>query len=239
MNKVNIASWNATGIMSSASYANDFLKREVFIFLGCHQHNLHFLQAIHSNYNCFGVSDNDLKTPSNRKVGKGGVALLWHRSLDHQVSPLDIDSDRICGVQYRVSQSLHFYILQVYAPSSNHPIQEFRDFIDYLYIIISTYWQNGVVVMMGDFNAHLQGKVFIKTTDDRGRYLSDMMESFNLVSLDSLPSCSGTFASFVSYDDAYASLIDHVLLPVERLDTVISCKILSCAKRISTQTNCL
>ena len=94
--------------MYSASYANDFLKRKKFIFLRCpniwlFQLNLHFLQAIHSNYNCFGRCDNDLKTPSNRRVGKGGVALLWHRSLDHQVSPLDIG-----GVQYRVIQSLHF-----------------------------------------------------------------------------------------------------------------------------------
>ena len=87
------------------------------------------------------------------------------------------------------------------------------------------YLQNGVVVVMGDFNAHLQGKFFIKPSYDRGRYLSDMMESLYL-SLIGLPSCSGGFASFVSYDDAYASLLDHVLLAVERLDTVIACKIL-------------
>ena len=122
--------------MSSAPFANDFLKTESVHFLGLsehwlYQHYLHFLQAIHRNYNCFGVCDNDLKTPSNRKVSKGGVALLCHRSLDHQVSVLDINSDCICGVQYRVSQSLHFYILQVYAPSSNHPIQEF--IIIYMY----------------------------------------------------------------------------------------------------------
>ena len=53
-----------------------------------------------------------------------------------------------------------------------------------------------------------------------------MMDSFNLVSQNSLPMCSGASASFVSYDDAYTSLIDHILLPVERIDTVISCKIL-------------
>ena len=55
-----------------------------------YRHNLHFLQAIHNSYNCFGVCDNALNTPSNRRVGKGGVAILWHRSLDNQVSPLDI-----------------------------------------------------------------------------------------------------------------------------------------------------
>ena len=86
---------------------------------------LHFLQAINSNYTCFGICDHDLDNPSNRKVSKGGVAILWHRSLDNQVTPLDIDSDRICGIQFRISRQWHFYILQVYAPSSNHPIQTY------------------------------------------------------------------------------------------------------------------
>ena len=81
MNKINIGSWNATGIMSSASYANAFLKRESVHFLGLskhwlYQHNLHFLQAIHINHNCFGVCNNDLKTPSNRKVGKAGSTVM-------------------------------------------------------------------------------------------------------------------------------------------------------------------
>ena len=31
---------------------------------------------------------------------------------------------------------------------------------------------------------------FIKPSDDRGRYLIDMMDSFNLVSQNSLPMCS-------------------------------------------------
>ena len=79
---------------------------------------------------------------------------------------------------------------------------------------------------MSDFNAHLHGNAFIKPTDDCGGNLIDMMVSFNLVSKKSLPMCSGASASFVSYDDAYTSLIDHILLPVERIDTVISCKIL-------------
>ena len=96
------------------------LANELYIWL--YRHNLPFLQAIHNSYNCFGVCDNALNTPSNRRVGKGGVAILWHRSLDNQVSPLDIDSDHICGIQYRVSPNIHYYILQVYAPSSNHPI---------------------------------------------------------------------------------------------------------------------
>ena len=79
---------------------------------------------------------------------------------------------------------------------------------------------------MGDFNAHLQGERYIKPTDDRGAYLLDLMNYHNLVSLNTLPLCSGVAASFVSYDGKYESLIDHILFPVERLDTVMSCKLL-------------
>ena len=172
------------------------------------------------------MCDNDLLMPSNRRVGKGGVAILWHKSLDHHVTPLDITSDRICGIQYRLNQHLHFYILQVYAPSSNHPVQVYRDFIDHLHAIIRMYCHYGLVILMGDFNAHLQGKRFIKSTDDRGKCLLDLMNYYNLVSLNTLSLCSGATSSFVSYDSIYESLIDHVLLPFERLDTVSSCEIL-------------
>ena len=79
------------------------------------------------------------------------MAILWHRSLDNQVTPLDIDSDRICVIQFRISRQLHLYILQVYAPSSNHPVQAYRDFSDHLHAIISMYCHNGLVVVLGDF----------------------------------------------------------------------------------------
>ena len=81
-------------------------------------------------------------------------------------------------------------------------------------------------MMMGDFNAHLQGRRFIKVTDARGRYLLDMMHNHSMLSLNTLPTCVGATASFVSYGDLYESLIDHILLPIERLDTVLSCEIL-------------
>ena len=40
------------------------------------------------------VWDNDLLLNSNRRIGKGGVAILWRGSLSNYISPLDIDSDR-------------------------------------------------------------------------------------------------------------------------------------------------
>ena len=231
MSCLNFGTWNATGIMSSASYVSHLLSSGNIQFFGLsehwlYKHNLHFISTLSSEYNSIGVCDFDLNRPSSRKVGKGGVAIFWHRSLDNLVIPLETDSDRICGIHYTFNQHLQFYILQVYAPPSSHSIQVYKDFIDYLHVCISMYSQTGLVIVMGDFNAHLQGERFIKNTDVRGKYLLDMMKYHNLVSVNTLPICTGATASFVSYGDLYESLIDHILLPRERLDTVLSCEIL-------------
>ena len=46
-NKINIAKWNASGIMSSAPYANDFLKIESVV-LGCL--NIGYISIIYISY---------------------------------------------------------------------------------------------------------------------------------------------------------------------------------------------
>ena len=224
-----IASWNATGIMSSASYISSLLDKKHIHILGLSEHwlfnhNLHFLDSINSKYVGFGIADNDLLLNSNRRVGKGGVAILWRSSLSNYISPLDIDSDRICGVKYRLNNAC-FYFIQVYAPSSNHPIHIFREFIDLLQSVITMYSEMGHIVVMGDFNAHLQGQTYIKPTDARGIYFQNMVSYHNLVAVNTLPLCTGATASFVSYGDIYESLIDHILIPDVKLDTVISCEI--------------
>ena len=66
---------------------------------------------------------------------------------------------------------------------------------------------------------------FIKATDCRGEYLLAMMRYYDLISVDTLLSTAGASSSFVSYGDLYESLIDHVLLPAERIDIVAYCKI--------------
>ena len=84
--------------------------------------DMHFLNSIHPNYNSLGVCDSDLNAYISRKVGKGGVALLWKKSLDDSFSLLSIDSDRIIGIQIQTSCDKYTYVLQVYMPSSNHSI---------------------------------------------------------------------------------------------------------------------
>ena len=64
---------------------------------------------------------------------------MWHRPLGSDITTLDIDSDRICGIQYKVCPNRYIYFIQVYAPCSNYPIHEYREFVDELQTLISAY----------------------------------------------------------------------------------------------------
>ena len=83
-------------------------------------------------------------------------------------------------------------------------------------------------MVFGDLNAHLQGRRFKKNADVRGRCLLELMHKHHLLAIKTLPICTGATSGFLSYGDLYESLIDHIciLLPSERLETVLSCEIL-------------
>ena len=103
---INIMSWNATGIMSSASYLCNSLKVKQIDICGISEHWLYekdlvFLDQIDSNYKSHAVSDFDLKSPGRRRVGKGGVAILWHRKLDNCVTALSFDDDKLLGLNLK------------------------------------------------------------------------------------------------------------------------------------------
>ena len=81
---LNVISWNATGIMSSSPYLCNTLNLKSIDICGISEHwlyekDLNFLNEIDNNYISYAVSDNDLKYPGKRRVGKGGVAILWHK----------------------------------------------------------------------------------------------------------------------------------------------------------------
>ena len=43
-------------------------------------------------------------------IGKGGVAIMWHKKHNNSVTPLCINDDRIIGVQYQVSASQFLHV---------------------------------------------------------------------------------------------------------------------------------
>ncbi|MES9881493.1 MAG: reverse transcriptase family protein [Sedimenticola sp.] len=163
--------------------------------------------------------------PSRRKVGKGGVAIMWHVKHNDKVTPLTIDDDRIIGIHVHVSASIHLYILQVYLPCSNHPTLIYNEYIEKLENLISIYCDKGIVVIMGDINAHLPSTHFRKPVGDRGVHVLRFLNANNLVSANTLEMCTGARSSYVSPGGIHETLIDHIILPVERVDTIVSCGI--------------
>ena len=124
-----ILTWNATGIMSSSSYLCQALYKKNIDICGIAEHwlyekDLHFLNQIHSNYHCHAVSDFSLCFPGRRRVGKGGVAILWHKKHNVNIVPLFFDDDRIIGVKFVLNHncSLYFfkYICHVVITPSLH-----------------------------------------------------------------------------------------------------------------------
>lgn len=91
--------WNSTGIMSSSTYLGEVLSVHSVHICGVSEHRLyrkdiHFLQSLNNNYKYIAITDRDLDLPSKRKLGKGGVAIFWHRDIDNSIS-----DDRIIGIQ--------------------------------------------------------------------------------------------------------------------------------------------
>ena len=70
-----LTSWNATGIMYSASNLSSFLDRDEVHIIGISEHwlfnhNMHFLDSINSEYRGFCIADNSLLLNNSRNVGK-------------------------------------------------------------------------------------------------------------------------------------------------------------------------
>ena len=231
LGSLKLLSWNATGIMSSGSYLGRVLENLNIDICGISEHwlyrnDLHFLDSINSSYKYAAVSDFDLEKPSKRKVGKGGVAMFWKADIDSRISLLNIDDDRIMGVQYQLSKDRFVYIIQVYLPSANHSISQLEDYLTKLQDICSMYTEMGTLVIMGDLNVHINGRLFLKPPDRRSALFHHFTVANNMLSLNTLPLCAGASSTFVLYSGEHVSMIDHILLQVEKVDLVSECSIL-------------
>ena len=84
----------------------------------------------------------------------------------------------------------------------------------------------GSLIIMGDFNAHINGRIFVKPHDRRSAIFSNFLATNNLIPVNTLSLCTGADSTFVSYSGEHTSMIDHILVPSERVDLVVECKVL-------------
>ena len=91
-------SYNATGVMTALPYITAELKEKNISVLGLSEHwllshNADILKHIDSEYSAHTITCSNPGYFNGRYIGKGGVAILWHRDLDNNVEIIETDSD--------------------------------------------------------------------------------------------------------------------------------------------------
>ena len=65
--------------------------------------------------------------------------------------------------------------------------------------ICSMYLDKGTLVVMGDFNAHINVQLFLKRHDRRSHLLNQFVSGNNFSIANTLTICTGSLSTFVSY----------------------------------------
>ena len=149
-------------------------------------------------------------------TGHGGVALGWHTSLDHMVSPASFTpTSRIVGIQ--LSSPHHsLYFISVYLPCRSGCADDFKEMLDHIDTILQLLPTSADVIIMGDFNADLGQEGGPKCTtpaNEQGKIFLRYLRSWNYISTHLY--LSPMSESFTYESEAHSSLstIDHIICP--------------------------
>ena len=101
LNQLVVTSWNCRGYKNALPYINHLIQSGSDI-IALSEHwmwpfEIPELCQIHPDYAGYGKADKRLHAQSNLSRGCGGVGLMWRNSI--HASPVNIDSDRVCGIQ--------------------------------------------------------------------------------------------------------------------------------------------
>ena len=113
-------------------------------------------------------------------------------------------------------------------PAASHPIEEFNEYLDYLWALYDSLSKTCFVIVMGDFNGNLGNSLGERghyAPNDRGVKLLDFANYFNLCLTNLLSTCRGPLETFVSYCGRFKSTIDYIFLPICLFDSIVSSKV--------------
>jgi exonuclease III len=156
--------------------------------------------------------------------GQGGVAILYKTSLQHVVSALDIEDDRICGLRIKLENGSWLNIFMVYLPSSNYAISTFDDYIEKLHDIYNTYHDDeNECLIMGDFNSEITDNA-LKSDNSRCQKLTSFANDCGFLSVNVQLKCEGPSYTFDPLEDhTVTTMIDHVLIDKNHITSVERC----------------
>ena len=146
-------------------------------------------------YKSIAVSADDNPLILSGNIAHGGVALLWKRTIDDFVTPLEnIESDRIVGIRCDFDTCDPLFILSVYVPSSNSTVDEFKEYLDFLWALYDSLSDKGHVLVSDGFNGDLGnslGDTGKYPPNQRGSKPLDFANYFNICPANLLNNCGG------------------------------------------------
>ena len=220
-------SWNATGIMTSIPYLLNELKNKAISICGISehwltQHNAYILETVNNDYDAHVITCSNPKSLNARLYGKGGVAILWRKAFSNLIETIETYSDRIAAVKLSCND-LNIYILQVYLPCTNEPIDYYKSEVDKLSDILSMINNTDHVVLMGDFNCKILSKAMQTGAGTRDKYVCKLIESNNLKIITGTDRCKGPSYSFHPGATNIPTLIDHFIINESLVPTLTNC----------------
>ncbi|CAG2193454.1 unnamed protein product [Mytilus edulis] len=223
--------WNCRGLFSSISCLSDLLAEYKVNICAISEHwlrtyQLHVLNTIDNNF--VSISKGvDIHNPESMSCNsRCGVAFLVSKDIVSFVTEIDIDSDRIIGIQVNLPNVQTFIILSIYLPATTQPHQLYQYNVELLHEICSVYKDMGSIILMGDFNTKIQGPRYKFNPDERSRLMYSLIQEYELFSVNTQMFCHGPVTTFQSYDNGPSTCIDHILMPLSEIGKVSNAKVI-------------
>ena len=227
---VRVGTINVGGLMGNVPYVEDILENIDILAIQEHwlyPESLIFLDSIHRDFQGWGRSCSELNLNSVWRRGKGGIGFIWRRQLDKDIEKLEnVGNDRIIAIKITTSKGLVLFIVAVYLPSTNSSIVEFRNTLDAMVDVIDQFYDQGIVIVMGDFNCHIGksgGPRSLDAVNDRGCDLAKMIERQCLISVNSQDLCAGSIGTYFAECGSVQTTTDHILMRKDSVHLVKSC----------------
>ena len=199
------SSYHCRGLNSSKfSYVDSILSKCSVLFLQEHwlsDAQLSSLGSISANISYTGVSGFD---NSVMLMGRpyGGCAILWQSNLFLSVTPIDVNSRRLCAARL-CSESLKLVLINAYMPYEDSE-DNCDKFVDTLAIIEDVIQNNCHVVLGGDFNVDFR-RDWVHTV-----LLNDFCTEFSLMPIIRHTSCNIDYTYY--FNMSHFSVLDHFIL---------------------------
>ena len=131
------------------------------------------------------------------------------------------------GIHCHFNNSVPLFILSVYLPSSNNNIDEYDEYLDYLWALCDSLSAKCIAVAIGDFNVDLVNSLGNRGTvnpNPRGVKLLDFANYFKLCPTNLLRICEGPLVTYFSHCERYKSTTDYICLPNCLYHSIVSCR---------------